>query len=133
MRVLIVSLVIACSSGGSAPPPSSPPPAKEPEQSAIPGVFALACEAQCSDELAQLVVYRDAQNQIGVVSVQGSPAGCSHPPLRYFGPDGKERATIPLVPVVPGSDEAKHYQAIADDQTKGLHVAEKLFCRDVKH
>ncbi len=99
----------------------------------MPGVFALACEAPCSDELAQLTTYRDAHDQIGVVSVQGSPAGCSHPPLRYFGPDGKERATIPLVPVVPGSAEAKHYAEIADEQTKGLHAAEKMFCRDVKH
>lgn len=96
-------------------------------------MFAKACEAECSDDLAQLVVYRDAHDQIGVVSVQGSPVRCSHPPLRYFGPDGIERATIPLVPVVPGSDEAKHYADIAAAQTKDLHAAEKMLCRDVKH
>jgi hypothetical protein len=102
-------------------------------QSAVPGVYALACEAQCSDELAALTTYRDDAGAIGVVTVQGSPAGCSHPPLRFFGPDGKERAVIPLVPVVPGSPEAKRYEDIRTTQTGALRKAETMRCRDVKH
>ena len=118
---------------GTAPPPVSAAPHASTLPATTPGVFARACEADCSDSLARLTVYRDAAGAIGVVTVQGSPSGCSHPPLRFFGPDGVERDAIPFVPVVPGSPEAKHFQEIHDRETANLKPAETMFCRDVKH
>jgi hypothetical protein len=117
------------------PPATSPaaiPPTTTP-QSAIPGVYAKACETECADDLAELVTYRDAAGTIAVVTVQGSTARCSHPPLRFLGPDGSERAVIPLEPVVPGSDRAKHFDETRTQQVGGLTKAETIFCRDVKH
>ena len=58
---------------------------------------------------------------------------CSHPPLIFFGPDGKERAAIPFAPVKPGSPEAKRYQEIREQQTGALTKSETMSCRDVKH
>ena len=108
------------------PPPQVP-------QSAVPGVYALACATECADELAQLTTYRDASGAIAIVTVQGSPAQCSHPPLRFLGPDGAERAVIPMQPVVPGSPEAKRFDDIAKAQIGNLEKAEAAYCRDVKH
>ena len=102
-------------------------------QRAIPGVYALACETECADEMATLITYRDDAGAIGLVTVAGSPAGCSAPPLRFFGPDGKERAAIPFQPVVPGSPEERRFNDIRRTQTANLHKAETSHCRDVKH
>ena len=143
-RALVSLLVLGCS--GSAPPPASrtkpaestgtpttsSPPVTAP-QSAIAGVYAKACETECADELAELVTYRDANGAIAVVTVQGSPARCSHPPLQFLGPDGTVRAAIPMQPVVPGSADAKHFDEIRTSQLAGLTKAGTMFCRDVKH
>ena len=99
----------------------------------MPGIYAKACETECADELAQLVTYRDATGAIAIVTVQGSPQRCSHPPLRFLGPDGHERAAIPMQPVVPGSEEAKRFDEIRAKQLDGLTKAETVYCRDVKH
>jgi hypothetical protein len=101
-------------------------------QFARPGIFALACETECADELADLTAWRDDAGAIAMVTVQGTPAGCSHPPLRFLAPDGGERA-IPLVPVTPGSPEAQRFAAIRATQTEGLHAGETMKCRQVKH
>ncbi|TMQ10619.1 MAG: hypothetical protein E6J90_19195 [Deltaproteobacteria bacterium] len=122
--VLAIVFVIGCN--GNAPPPSSttkpqqppttapprtsPPPTVAP-QSAVAG-YSKGCETECADDLAELVTYRDAKGAIAIVTVQGSPARCSHPPLRFLGPDGTERVVIPLKPVVPGSAEAKQFDEI---------------------
>jgi len=101
MRVAFaISFVLVACDGGAPPPsstttapqppPTSPPPASIP-QFAMPGIYAKACETECADELAQLVTYRDATGAIAIVTVQGSPQRCSHPPLRFLGPDGHER------------------------------------------
>jgi hypothetical protein len=126
------------SAGSSAPPAtaSAAPPATAsatPLQSAVAGVFAIACEAECSDERSELTVYRDAAGAIGVVTVQGSPGVCSHPPLRFFGADGVERATIPLVPVTPGSPAAKRFADLRAKQLANLTKAETMQCKQVKH
>lgn len=129
------SVLFACTKAPPSTTPTAEPSASSalPPQSAVPGVFALACEAECSDENAKLTVYRNDAGAIGVVTVQGSPAGCSHPPLRFFGPDGAERAAIPFVPVAPGSPEAERYRGIWVTQTASLREAETMFCREVKH
>jgi hypothetical protein len=144
--VLAIVFVLGCN--GNAPPPSSTtnpqhppttapprtsPPSTATPQSAVPGVYSKACETECADDLAQLVTYRDANGAIAIVTVQGSPARCSHPPLRFLGPDGTERAVIPLKPVVPGSEEAKQFDEIRAKQLDGLTKGETAFCRDVKH
>jgi hypothetical protein len=134
-RFLVAAALAACWSG-STPTSSSPPPPppSSPPKSAVPGVYAKACATECADDMAELVTYRDGRGAIAIVTVQGSPARCSHPPLRFLGPDGVERAVIPLEPVVPGSDKAKRYQAIHDEQVGGLKPdAETLNCSDVKH
>jgi hypothetical protein len=136
--LVIMFLLVACN-GGSAPsakPPAAPAPpvqGSDPAHVAIPGIYAKACETQCADDFAEVVTYRDAADAIAIVTVQGSPQQCSHPPLRFLGPDGAERAVIPLQPVVPGSSEAKHFQDLRDQQLAGLTKAETMFCRDVKH
>ncbi len=143
MRVLVLVFIVGCN-GGASPSSSTPKPAQPATspaatpsttapQSAISGVYAKACETECADDLAELVTYRDGAGAIAVVTVQGSPARCSHPPLRFLGPDGVERAVIPLKPVVPGSDEAMHFDEIHTRQVGGLTKAETMFCRDVKH
>jgi hypothetical protein len=145
-EVLVIVFVIGCN--GTTPPPSStgkpqrpptaalpstsPPPTAAP-QSAVPGVYAKACQTECADDLAQLVSYRDPKGAIAIVTVQGSPARCSHPPLRFLGPDGTERAVVPLKPVVPGSEEATQFDEIRAKQLDGLTKGETMFCRDVKH
>lgn len=118
---LLLALDVGCTRSGA------------PSDGGAPGVFAAACSAECSDDLADLTVYRDAAGAIGVVTVQGSPSRCTHPPLRFFGPDGQERATIPLVPVTPGSPEAKRFEDIRQTQLGRLTKAESMLCRDVKH
>jgi hypothetical protein len=50
-----------------------------------------------------------------------------------IGPDGAERAVIPMQPVVPGSEQAKRFDEIRATQLDGLTKAEAMFCRDVKH
>ena len=114
------------------PTPSTKPP-EQPPQSAVPGVYALACATECADELAQLTTYRDATGAIAIVTVQGSPQRCDHPPLRFLGPEGVQRAVIPMQPVVPGSLEAKRFDDISTGQIGNLTKAETAFCRDVKH
>jgi hypothetical protein len=114
------------------PAPSSKPP-QQPPHSVVPGVYALACATECADELAQLTTYRDATGTIAIVTVQGSPQRCDHPPLRFLGPDGVQRAEIPMQPVVPGSFEAKRFDDISTGQIGNLTKAETAFCRDVKH
>ena len=143
-RLLALAIAFAACNGSAAPPtttvppsattPTAPmkPPAQAP-QAAVPGVYALACATQCADELAQLTTYRDATGAIAIVTVQGSPQGCSHPPLRFLGPDGVQRAVIPMKPVVPGSPEAKGFNDIATGQIGNLTKAETMYCRDVKH
>ena len=133
---LLAMVLFACSREPS-PLPAGPPSASAASsvlpQVATPGVFARACETDCADDLAELTVYRNAAGAIGVVTVMGNPSRCSHPPLRFLDPDGVERAVIPLVPVVPGSPQAQHFDDIRTTQTAGLHKAETMFCRDVKH
>ena len=141
MKLLALVVALAACGGGTAAPTSSssaaqPPstvPAAMPPQSAMPGVYAKACETECADDMAQLVTYRDASGALAIVTVQGSPARCSHPPLRFLGPDGTERAAIPMQPVVLGSPEAAHFDAIRQSQIGGLTRAETMRCRDVKH
>lgn len=140
MRTLVLAFVLGCSATSAplpSPPPSPPPPsppAAMPPQSAIPGAYAMACETECADDMAELVTYRDANGAIAMITVQGSPARCDHPPLRFIGPDGAERAAIPMQPVVPGSPEAKHFDDIRAQQVGGLAKdARTLHCRDVKH
>ena len=85
----------------------------------MPGVYAKACATRIADDMAQVETYRDARGAIAIVTVQGGPGGCSHPPLRFLGPDGEERAVIPLKPVVPGSDEAKHSRRSTTSSSTG--------------
>jgi len=113
-------------------PPTTPSAAPPTSQADASAVLARACATQCADDLASLTVYRDDAGAVGVVTVQGSPMRCSHPPLRFIGPDGAERAVIPLVPVAPGSPQAARFDAIREEQTGKLHKAETLVCRDVK-
>jgi hypothetical protein len=153
LLALAAVVLVACShapvpappTGSSTPPPASsalrpapPPHAPDtrpiaPLAVATPGIYAKACATECADEAAQLVTYRDASGAIAIVTVMGTPARCSEPPLRFLGPDGSERATIPLEPVVPGSERAKHFDAIRAQQLDGLTKAETMQCRDVKH
>jgi hypothetical protein len=105
--------------------PQVPPPPP------LPAVFRAACATECADDLAEVVTYRDAAGDLAIVTVQGSPERCSHPPLRFLGPDGAERAVIPMQPVVPGSDEARRFDAIRTQQIGALTKAETLFCQDV--
>jgi len=117
----LLPVVLACGcTPGAAPPPAGV---------ALP--IARACAAQCSDIYAQVTVYRDDAGAIGVVSVQGSPSNCSNPPLLFFGPDGGERDGITLMPVTPGSPEAKHWTDVRATATAGFHPAERMLCRDV--
>ena len=135
MRVgRLIFMIGACGGGSAAPRSSAPAPqAAIPPQSAVPGVYAKACETECADSLAQLVTYRDAKGAIALVTVQGSPSTCSNPPLRFLRADGTERAVIPLQPVVPGSPEANKFDDIQKTQLAGLTKAETMLCRDVKH
>lgn len=134
MRVVVAISILVAGCNRGAPPAAAtiPPPSRMP-YSAIPGVYAKACVTECADELAQLVTYRDAKGGIAIVSVQGSPARCSDPPLRFLGPDGVERAAIPMQPVVSGSDDAKRFDQIRAHQLDGLTKSETMYCRDVKH
>jgi hypothetical protein len=100
---------------------------------AVRGVYAIACEKPCANDLAELTTYRDVAGAIAIVTVQGGPGRCDHPPLFFLGPDGAERATIPFEPVVPGSPRAKELDAIRDAQIGKLTKAETMLCRDVKH
>jgi hypothetical protein len=134
--LLAMTTLFACSRAPALAPavtPSATATTSQTPQSATPGVFARACETECADDLAWLTVYRDAQGALGLVTVLGSPSSCSAPPLRFLGPDGVERAVIPLVPVVPGSPEDRHFDEIRKTQTANLQKAETMLCRSVKH
>jgi hypothetical protein len=149
-RVSLSLAVVLAACAGGAPPaqPAAPtaapaaPTAGAPRSaladaevlhSAEPGVYATACETECADELAELVTYRDAAGRIAIVTVMGTPQRCTNPPLLFFGPDGTQRAAIPMKPVVRGSEEAKQFDAIRERRLHGLTKAETMYCREVKH
>ena len=123
----------AASLGAGAAQPAQASDAATPARSAEPGLYARVCEAECSDELATVTTYRTASDDIGVVTVLGSPSACSHPPLRFFGADGAEKAVIPQVSVTPGSATEKRFDAIRRSQIGSLRKAETFLCRNVKH
>ena len=114
--------------GGALPPSTGGPPVRK-----LIDVVAQrkACSAPCRGQLATLVAYRDARGEVKRYESPGSPGDCSHPPLLFFDERGEQTGAIPLVPVAPGSEQARKFDAIRQEQTAGLRRAEEISCQDV--
>ena len=91
-------------------------------------VVRKACAAQCSNEFTSIQVYRDERGVARRYERTSNPGSCSHPPTIYFDERGEETGAIPLVPVVPGSDQAKGFDATRGQQLTGLRKAESVMC-----
>jgi hypothetical protein len=91
-----------------------------------------ACSAPCRGRFASLIAWRDAQGEVKRYESPGSPGDCSHPPLLFFNERGEETGAIPLVPVTPGSEEARKFDAIREQQTAGLRKADEVSCDTVR-
>jgi hypothetical protein len=140
MRWLAVSLLVlgACRESGSAPPVSStgapttqptvssassgPRPDENgmPEPISVPTVEAICKKAQCSGAFASVTAWYDAKGRIALYVHGGDIQSCSHPPTVYFDRDANEVGAIPNKPIVPGSDEAKGFDATRERLTKDL-------------
>ena len=96
-----------------------------------PDAVRKACAAPCSDRFTRVVVYRDTQGVARRYERESAPGPCSHSPTLFLDEHGVETGAIPLVPVAPGSDEARRYQAIREQQTGGLSKAETVSCGQV--
>jgi hypothetical protein len=136
--ILAAALVLAIGASGcrrdGSPATSAPgDEASGPAGSVVPPeVLRTVCAADCSGPFAQVFVYRDAAGAIGRYELQGDLDVCSSPPTFFFDPAGLQTGAIPLVPVVPGSEEAQGYDAIRAEQTAGLGKAETILCRDAR-
>jgi hypothetical protein len=127
----IPSAAVRAEPTSTASPAFPPPPDASAPSPVRADAYQNACRAECSDELAEVTTYRKDNGDVGVITVQGTPAACSHAPLRFFGPDGAERATIPFVAVAPGASSARRFDEIRTRELNGLHRAESRRCRDI--
>jgi hypothetical protein len=130
---LLLASGVGCKRDGA---PAANGPGDEstgPASSAVPPeVLRTVCAADCSGPFARVLVYRDAAGAIGRYELQGDLDVCSSPPTFFFDPAGQQTGAIPLVPVVPGSEEAQGYDAIRAEQTAGFGEAETILCRDAR-
>jgi len=92
-------------------------------------VRAKVCSAEpCGGEESSIRLYRDGGGTLKKLYRLYGP--CSHNPGIYFDPDGTQTEVIPEKPIVPGSDEAKEFEAKHDKQVGGLTHTDTIRCRD---
>lgn len=136
-RALLGAVLLACSPGSpeaKAPAEAKGPvEAKAPEKGPADGkapaeVLAKICaRATCAGPFGRVEVLRKEGVIVGYLHF-GDIRRCSHPPAMYFDAAGEEVGAIPEKPVVPGSDEARHFEAERVRLSRGGTAAESLRC-----
>jgi hypothetical protein len=132
--LILASLLLGCGQPDreTAPPAlAAAPPAKP---TAPPSILSDAvrdtvCKTEpCGGEESSIRIYRDGAGTVKKLYRLYGP--CSHNPGIYFDPDGAQTEVIPEKPIVPGSDEAKEFEAKHDKQVGGLTHTDTIRCRD---
>lgn len=92
------------------------------------GIAQICRAGTCTSPMATVVVWRDASGAAKVLQFHGGLDRCSHPPMVYYDPGGKELGAIPEQPVVPGSPEAKGFEETHAKLTAGLRADPQVHC-----
>jgi hypothetical protein len=126
----------ASAAGDGSSAPVTAPSESGGESSSASGATAASTElvkkicatATCAGPMARVTVFRDKTGAVRSLELDGDIRRCSHPPTLFFDASGNQVDAIPMKPVVPGSDEAKHFAAIRERHTRGLDGRETCFC-----